>query len=104
MSAWVVFTTAPDLRCARKLARLAVDKKLAACVSLKPGLESVYRWKNKIVSAPEVLLILNTSKARLKALEKVLLAAHPYDVPEFLSFRVSSGSKGYLGWLKDSLK
>ena len=103
MRAFVVFTTAPDLKSARRIACAVVDQKLAACVSLRSGFESVYRWKKKIVRSSEVLLILKTSKERLRSLEKAVLAAHPYDTPEFLSLPVHSGSKRYLGWLADSL-
>jgi periplasmic divalent cation tolerance protein len=44
-------------------------------------------------------LILKTTKSKLGALEKLVLAKHPYDTPEFLVLPLSAGNKKYLGWL-----
>ena len=103
MRAVVVWTTVPDARFARKIARALVEKKLAACVSFREGFESVYRWKKKIECVSETLLIIKTSKEKLGLLEKAVRAAHPYEVPEFLAVE-ASGSKKYLSWIQGSLK
>jgi periplasmic divalent cation tolerance protein len=95
----VVLVTAPDLKTARALARAALSARLVACANLLPKIESHYRWQGKIASGAEVLLVLKTTKARLAALENLILAGHPYDTPEFLTLPVSSGNKKYLGWL-----
>ena len=100
----VVWTTTPDLKTARKLARLLMDRKLAACVSFREGFESVYRWKGNIERASEVLLLIKTSASRLALLEKVIRKNHSYDVPEFLVFPVSKVSAEYGAWLRDCLK
>jgi len=50
-----------------------------------------------------VLLLLKTTTARLAALEKLILAKHPYDTPEFLVLRVERGNKRYLDWLQESV-
>ena len=52
----------------------------------------------------EVLLVLKTSRRKLAALEKVILAQHPYDTPEFLVVALEAGTERYLRWLSDSLK
>ena len=95
----IVLVTAPDLKSARALAEAALSARMIACANLVPKIESHYRWKGKIESANEVLLILKTRKSRLAALEKLVLAEHPYDTPEFLVLPVSAGNKKYLGWL-----
>ena len=100
----VVWTTVPDGRTARRLARLLVERKLAACVSCRDGFQSVYHWKGVIEKAYETLVVIKTSTGKLACLEKVLREHHPYDIPEFLVFPVSKGSKEYLTWMKDSLK
>lgn len=98
----IVLVTAPDLKTARVLAKAALSAKLAACANLVPKIESHYWWQGKIESGAEVLLILKTPKSKLAALEKLLLAKHPYDTPEFLILPISAGSRKYLDWLSAS--
>jgi periplasmic divalent cation tolerance protein len=100
----VVLVTAPNLKTARALAGAALSSRLIACANLIPKIESHYRWQGKIESVAEVLLILKTTKSKLAALEKLALAKHPYDLPEFLVLPVSAGNKKYLGWLAANLK
>src|ERR1017187_8341917 len=96
----IVLVTAPDLKIARALAKTALQAKLIACANLVPKIESHYWWQGKIESSAEVLLVLKTQKSRLAALEKLVLAQHPYDTPEFLVLQVSAGNKKYLDWLE----
>ena len=98
----LVLVTAPDLKTARILAKSALQAKLIACASLLPKIESHFWWHGKIKSAAEVLLVLKTQKANLAALEKLILAKHPYDTPEFLVLPISAGCKRYLDWLAKS--
>ena len=99
----VVLVTAPDVKTARKLARAALEARLIACANLIPKIESHYRWQGKIESGTEVLLVLKTTTARLGALEKLIMAKHPYDTPEFLVMPISHGNKRYLDWVDQSV-
>jgi periplasmic divalent cation tolerance protein len=98
----IALVTAPDLKTARRLAKAALSARLIACANLIPKIESHYRWRGKIESGAEVLLILKTQKSRLAALEELVLAKHPYDTPEFLVLPLSAGNKKYLDWLSAS--
>jgi len=97
----IVLVTAPDLKTARRLARAALEARLIACANLVPKIESHYRWQGKMERSTEVLMILKTSKARLRKLEKLVLAGHPYDTPEFVVWPLRQGTKRYLDWLGD---
>jgi periplasmic divalent cation tolerance protein len=100
----IVLVTAPDLKVARKLAQAALKARLIACANLIPKIESNYWWRDKIEKGPEILMILKTTKPRLKALEKLILEKHPYDTPEFLVLPVNSGNAAYLAWISGSVR
>jgi periplasmic divalent cation tolerance protein len=95
----IVLVTAPDLKTARSLAKAALKSKLIACANLIPKIESHYWWQERIESGAEVLMVLKTQKSKLAALEKLILAKHPYNTPEFLVLPLSAGNKKYLDWL-----
>lgn len=99
----VVLTTAADPDEAARLARTLVEEGLAACATLLPGAQSIYRWEGKVESASEVVLLIKTSAQQLPALEARLHAMHSYQTPEFLVLAVESGSARYLDWLKANL-
>jgi len=99
----VALVTAPDLKTGRKLARAALTAKLIACANLLPKVESHYWWQGKIEVGAEVLLVMKTTAVRLAALEKLILARHPYDTPEFIVLPVSRGSQPYLDWVQASV-
>ena len=95
----IVLVTAPDMKTARKLAKSALAARLIACANLVPMAESHYRWQGRLERGSEVLMILKTTRRRLAALEKLILAKHPYDTAEFIVLSLNSGSKRYLDWL-----
>ncbi len=98
----VVLVTAPDLSVARKLARAALQARVAACANLLPRIESHYWWRQKIERGSEVLLLMKTTTRQLRRLEQLILQAHPYDTPEFLVLPIMQGNKRYLQWLRKS--
>ena len=98
----LVLVTTPDLKTARALARAALKARLIACANLVPKVESHYWWQGRVESGAEVLLILKTPRAKLAALEKMVVAQHPYDTPEFLELPLTAGNRKYLDWLAAS--
>ncbi len=88
---------------AKLIARSAVEKRLAACVSiLRSPIESHYRWNGKVEKARELLLLIKTTSRRLGALEREVKRLHSYDVPEFIVLPIVAGSKAYLDWLDEN--
>ncbi len=96
----IVLVTAPDLKTARRLAQAALRQRLAACANLIPKLESHYWWEGKIESSREVLLLFKTRASLLRQLERLILAEHPYDTPEFLVLQLTAGTQRYLAWIQ----
>jgi periplasmic divalent cation tolerance protein len=95
----LVLVTAPDLKTARQLARAALEAKVIACANLVPAIESHYWWQNQIERGREVLLVLKTTRARVRALKALVLTLHPYETPEFVVLPIAGGSKAYLDWV-----
>lgn len=100
----IVLVTAPDLKIARRLARAALRAKLIACANVIPKIESHYWWQGKIESGGEVLILMKTTRSHLSALEKLIIAKHPYDTPEFIALPLKKGSRRYLDWIQKSLE
>jgi len=95
----IVVVTAPNLKTARSLARTALDARLVACANLIPKIESHYWWQGKLEHGKEVLILFKTTRTKLAALEKLVLARHPYDTPEFIALPIDSGTRRYLDWI-----
>ena len=101
---FVVLVTCPTAAEARRIARAVVDSKLAACVNILPGaVQSIYRWKGKVESARERLLLIKTSRKCLAKLQAAVERMHSYDMPEFIAIPISAGSREYLDWLDECL-
>jgi periplasmic divalent cation tolerance protein len=99
----VVFVTTPDRKTARTLARAALKAQLIACANLVSRIESHYWWQGRLESATEILLVMKTVRARLSALEKLVLAQHPYDTPEIISLPLAAGNARYLAWWSENV-
>jgi periplasmic divalent cation tolerance protein len=100
----LVLTTVANPDEAARLARTLVEERLAACATLIPAVQSIYRWQGKIESSTETLLLLKTGPEQLAALEARLHELHSYQTPEFLVLQVDAASQPYLDWLLESLR
>lgn len=99
----LVLTTYPVDGDVDAFARTFVDERLAACVTVLPPMQSIYRWKGSVETASERQLLIKTKAATLAALEQRVRELHPYDVPEFFVLSIESGSPAYLAWLTESV-
>ncbi len=100
---WLVLTTCPDADSAGRLAQLLVSRNLAACVNIQPGVRSVYRWQGKVESSAEHLLFIKTAAMRYEALQDVIKANHPYELPELVAVPIVAGSSEYLSWMHQTV-
>ena len=100
----VVLSTCASEQEAERLARMLVDRRLAACVSVVPGVQSFYRWQGAVESAAEWLLLAKSSRALFPALSSALEQEHSYDVPEVLALPVVAGAEKYLNWMLSNLR
>ncbi len=95
----LVLTTLEKKRDARRLARILVEEKLAACVSMLAPIESFYRWQDKLQNSQEWMLIIKTSSALFSKLKKRIETIHPYECPEIVGISADRTNTSYHQWL-----
>jgi len=98
-----VLTTTETKSDAQAIARVVVEKRLAACVQVIGPITSTYRWQREIETTDEWLCVIKSRRDLYEQLEAAILEMHPYDVPEILVTPVTGGSESYLGWLDNAL-
>jgi periplasmic divalent cation tolerance protein len=96
----LVLTTLDDGELAERLAREAVEQRLAACVHMLPAGRSVYRWQDEVEQTTEHTLLIKTAADRYPALEAWLVARHPYQTPEIIALPIGEGLHDYLDWIR----
>ena len=101
MAVLIVFSTFPSEASARAAASQLLEVGVAACVSILPGMTSVYRWQGKTEESNEVLLMIKTTQEAYPRLESSLKGCHPYELPEILAVRAETGLPGYLEWVEE---
>ena len=99
----VALTTVATAEDGERIARALVERRLAACVSVVPGVVSVYRFKGEVCRDEERLLVVKTRAERLPALIEALVALHPYELPELVALPVVAGHEPYLAWIDESV-
>ena len=98
----LALSTFPDAETARKISDQLVTEKFAACANILPGVESVYRWKEKIETSNETVVFFKLSEDRQAAFQEKLRSLHPYEVPEIIFVSVANGLPDYLRWVGES--
>jgi periplasmic divalent cation tolerance protein len=98
----VVIMTAANVEEATRLADMLVGSKLAACVQILSGMESIYRWQGKVERASEVLLLAKTRREKFPLIERAVRSIHSYETPEIIALPILEGSADYLAWLSQS--
>jgi periplasmic divalent cation tolerance protein len=94
--------TFPDRETAQRISNQLVTDKFAACANILPAVESIYRWKEKIESGNETLVLFKLSENRQSAFQEKLRSLHPYEVPEIIFIPISSGLPEYLRWVVEN--
>ena len=95
----IIRTTFAKISEAKKVAKILLEKKLAACVQFSK-IDSLFYWNEKIENCQEILVEIKTEKKFYKKIEKEILAYHPYEIAEILALKIYCGSDKYLRWIK----
>jgi periplasmic divalent cation tolerance protein len=93
------YITAPDVEAARRIGKILLVERLAACVNILPGMESHYWWEGRIESAQEAVLIAKTREGLREAMIERVREAHPSETPCIVFLPVTAGHPDYLDWI-----
>lgn len=94
-----VYMTADSVEEARRIGRLLVEKRLAACVNIIENMISIYRWEGEIQDGAEAVLIAKTQAGRLSELIEEVRAAHSYSCPCVVVLPITEGNPEFLEWI-----
>ncbi len=100
----VVLSTVSNKEEAKKIAKVLVEVKLAACVNIVDKVESIYEWQGKIQEDSEVLMIIKTKNELFESVMKKIKELHSYEVPEIVALDIKQGSYDYLKWIDEVVK
>ena len=101
MKAVIIQTTTSSEEEAKKIAKILIQDKLAACVQLK-DIESLYNWDGKLCCERETLLSIKTKKELFSKVKSKILELHSYDTPEIIELDISNISEDYLKFIKEN--
>lgn len=97
----LIYTTFGEEADAKRVGRALVERRLAACVNIFPGMTSIFEWDGNLDEAAEIAMLIK-SRAALK--ERVLAVTgelHPYDTPALLVIETDGGSPAFADWIRE---
>jgi len=94
-----VTTTTDSEEEAGRLARTAVEERLAACGQVLSPIQSTYRWRGKVETAREWMVVFKTTADLTEQLMDRLRAEHSYETPDIIALPILAGSSSYLEWI-----
>lgn len=95
----VILNTCPNKETATEVANTLIQRRLAACVNILPGLTSVYHWQGQIESEEEILLLIKSTQAAFDVVKDTICEIHPYELPEIVAVPLVGGLDTYLSWI-----
>jgi periplasmic divalent cation tolerance protein len=94
-----VYTTYPSIVEAEAAGRPLVERRLAACVNILPGMVSHYRWHGTVERGEEVVMLIKTRASLAEAVRAAVKAGHSYETPAILVLPIESVDQTYLQWI-----
>lgn len=98
----LVISTCPDQATAQAIGEHLVGHGLAACVNILPGVQSIYRWQDRLEQDQELMLFIKTTQDKYLQLEEEIITIHPYELPEIIAVSIETGHEPYLQWITGS--
>ncbi len=97
----IVITTTDSREEAQRIARVMVEKRLAACAQVSGPIESHFHWDNKIDKAEEWQCKLKTVQKKYQELESAIVEMHSYEVPQVVAVPVTMAFRAFAQWVHE---
>ncbi len=95
----LLYTTWPSVVEAEAAGRKIVERRLAACVNILPGMISHYWWRGAVERAEETVMIVKTRASLAEAVGAAVKEMHTYETPAIMVLPVESLDPGYHAWI-----
>lgn len=93
-----IYSTCRDAEEARKLSKVFVEKKIAACVNMWP-IESCYTWEGAMKCENEYALLIKTNESKIQDIEDIIHQNHSYSTPIVAAVDVKRINRPYREWM-----
>lgn len=102
----LVYITTSDKEEAKSIGETLVRERLAACINIIEGMESMYWWEDEIQHDRECILLVKAPYHTVKELTNRVKELHSYDCPCIISLQIAEqeGNEEYQQWLLDVTK
>ena len=94
-----VYTTFPSIVEAETAGRSLVERGLAACVNILPGMISHYRWEGTVERGEEAVMLIKTRASLAEEVRSAVKTMHSYDTPAIVVLPIESVDHDYLRWI-----
>jgi periplasmic divalent cation tolerance protein len=95
----LVYTTYPSVVEAEEAGRAIVERRLAACVNIIPGMISHYWWQGALERGEEVVMIIKTRASLAERVRAAVKERHAYTTPAILVLPTEQVDEAYLAWI-----
>ncbi|TWT60175.1 divalent-cation tolerance protein CutA [Rubinisphaera italica] len=100
----LIYSTTSSVEEATSIGKTLVHERLAACVNILPGMQSIYQWQGQTEMAQEAVLLVKTTTDHSREVIARIETLHSYDCPAVVVLDIATGSLNYLNWLRDQVE
>jgi len=95
----LIYSTFPSPAEAERVGGELVDRGLAACVNVLPGMTAIYVWEGKRQREAEAVMIIKTRADLAETAIAEARKLHPYSNPALVVLPIDGGSQDFLRWI-----
>lgn len=95
----LIYATFPNPGEAERVGGALVDRGLAACVNILPGMTSIYVFEGRRCRDSETVLIVKSRAALAERVVAEVKSMHTFTNPAIMVLPVAGGSQAFLAWI-----